>query len=40
MSAPETGDAGDEDDEESSEGVSAAEALAMLPDEDEFETEF
>ena len=40
MSAPTTGEAGDEDGKESPEAVSAEEALEMLPDEDEFEAEF
>lgn len=37
MSAPKVGE---ENDKESSEAVSAEEALEMLPDEDEFEAEF
>jgi hypothetical protein len=39
MSAPKVGE-GDEGSTESSEPVSPEEALEMLPDEDEFESEF
>ncbi|SFH45036.1 hypothetical protein SAMN04488066_104145 [Halorubrum aquaticum] len=40
MSAPKVGENGDEDSDESSEAVSAEEALDMLPDKEEFESEF